>query len=329
MKRLFIVIVIAALAWSVYWFVGATSSRNAFEAWFDARRAEGWVAEYNDFSLAGFPNRFDATWRGLAVADPESGIAVDMPVFQLLALSYRPTHVIAVAPQDVHFATPRNKYDLESDRLRASLRLRPGTALEVERAVLEGEALQLSGAETAAMADLHLAMQRTGETSYRFGLEARDVTPPLDTLRNLLGDTALPAEMQFARLDAQATFDRPWDRSALDSARPQPTQLRLDEVSAEWGVMSLRAMGVLDIDDRGRASGEIDLQATNWQRMLDIVRESEALSENAVRMLAGALSMAAESSGNPDRIDIGLTLRDGQVFLGFIPLGPAPLLRLR
>ena len=329
MKRLLIVILVAAGLWSAYWFVGAASSRSAFVAWFEDRRAEGWVADYGDFTLRGFPNRFDATWQNLSLADPATGLAIDLPIFQILALTYRPTHVITVGPHEFHIATPTQKFTVTSDKLRASLRLNPGPALELERAQMEGTNLVLTGADTGALDELHLAAQRTQPTTYRYGIEAAGLTPPLSALRDVMGDAALPERMQHARLDATVTFDKPWDRSALDLARPQPVRIDLTSLQAQWGVMAFQAKGTVDIDDAGRPTGTLAIQATHWQDMLAIARQSGALPENAATMVEGLLGMMAQASGNPDKLAAEITLRDGQAFIGFIPLGPVGPIRLR
>jgi len=328
-KRLLIVILVAAGLWSAYWFVGASGTKSALTSWFDQRRAEGWVADYSDFGVRGFPNRFDATWRDLSVADPATGVALDMPIFQILALSYRPNHVIAVGPHEMQIATPQDKFTLTSDQLRASLRLKAGTALELEQAQMEGANLELSGADTGALDQLNLATQRTGDTTYRYGVEATGLTPPVTMLRDLMGDTALPERMESTQLDATVTFDKPWDRSALETARPQPQQIDLANLRAKWGVMELQATGDLTMDELGYASGTLAVQATNWRDMVEIAQQSGALPENAAEMVIGVLGMAAQSSGNPDKLDAEITLRNGQAMLGFIPLGPVPPIRLR
>lgn len=329
MKRLLIVILAVAGLWSAYWFIGASSSRNAFEGWFQQRRTEGWVADYTNFALRGYPNRFDATWKNLAIADPATGVALDMPIFQILALSYRPNHVIAAAPHEMQIATPLAKYTLSSDKLRASLRLQPNTALELERAVLEGVNLALSGAETATLSDLNLAAQRMGDTTYRYGISATGLTLPAPLLRDIFGGAALPERMETAQLDATVTFDKAWDRTAIDTARPQPLKIDLTNLRAKWGVMEFQAKGPLEVNEVGLATGTLAVQATNWQDMLSIARQSGALPENAARLAESFLGMAAKASGNPNKLDAEITLRDGMAFMGFIPLGPVPPLNLR
>lgn len=329
LKRLFFLVIAVALLWSGYWVVGSRGVSAGLTAWFDARRAEGWVADYDDFAVRGFPNRFDATWQGLTLADPDSGLAWTMPQFQLLALSYRPNHVIAAWPREMQIATPTDKLTVASDILRASLRLRAGPALELERAVLEGRALALSGAQTGGLDELHLAADRTGDTTYRLGLSATDLTPPASVLRALFGDQALPDTMQSLRLDATATFDRPWDISALEDRRPQPTAIDLADLRTKWGVMEFQARGELTIDASSRASGTLAMQAVNWQDMLEIARASGALTETAAKATRTVLELAAKSSGNPNSIDVEVTFRNGTAFVGIVPIGPAPYIYLR
>lgn len=329
LKRLFFLVVIAALLWSGYWVFGASQAKTALTNWFDLRRSEGWVAEYDNFAVRGFPNRFDATWTDLTLADPDTGVAWTMPQFQLLALSYNPRHVIAAWPRDMQLATPKDKLTVTSDQLRASIRVASGPMMELEKSVLEGRAITFSGAETGSIGALQLAAERLGETTYRIGLDATDLTPPAPMLRDLLGDQALPETVQLAQLDATATFDRPWDITALEISRPQPQQIEISALKAAWGVMEFQATGTLDIDDMGRASGPLSLQAVQWQEMLNIATASGAITEAAAQGARTVLQLAANASGNPNSIDVELTLKDGTAYLGFIPLGPVPLLRLR
>lgn len=329
MKRLFFVVLVAALMWSAYWVIGSRSLANGFTAWFDARRAEGWVAEYDDFGVRGFPNRFDATWRAITLADPDTGVALDMPIFQLLALSYKPNHVIAAWPQEMQLSTPSDKLTLTNDRLRASLRLAPNTALELERVVLEGLNIGLKGAGTGHLGEVHLAAERRDDTTYRVGIDAQDLTPPSQALQNIFGDQALPETMQVAHLDATIAFDRPWDISAIEVSRPQPTRIAISALRAAWGVMEFQANGEIDVDINGRVSGTLAMQAVEWQDMLEIARTSGALSDTAASAARGVLQMAANASGNPNSIDVELTLKDGIAYLGFIPLGPVPRIILR
>jgi len=46
MRKLITLIVVAALAWSGYWYLGMQGHKAALSTWFEDRRSEGWQVEY-------------------------------------------------------------------------------------------------------------------------------------------------------------------------------------------------------------------------------------------------------------------------------------------
>jgi hypothetical protein len=51
--------------------------------------------------------------------------------------------------------------------------------------------------------------------------------------------------------------------------------------------------------------------------------------ESLLGTLESGLTLMAQMSGNPETLDVPLTFRNGRILLGPIPIGPAPILRLR
>ncbi|MGI3169040.1 DUF2125 domain-containing protein [Pseudooceanicola sp. C21-150M6] len=329
MKRLFFIVIGAALLWSGWWVYGASQARNTFTLWFEQRRAEGWVAEYDDFALRGYPNRFDATWQGLSLADPDTGLAWDLPIFQILALAYQPYHLIAVGPHEMTVATPYGKYDVTSDVLRASLRLSQVTVPELERAVVEGHALKLSGAEQAEITELHLAAERQAQTTYRYGVEAQGVRLPASLVALFTTEQSGPPPSGLLTLDATVTFDRPWDITALDVARPQPQQITLTDQRLTWAGTELRMNGALDIDPQGVATGDVSVKLTNWEQLLTMAETAGWITAGTSGTLRSVLGAVAASKGRQDTLDADLTLRNGGIYFGVFPIAAAPVFRLR
>ena len=63
--------------------------------------------------------------------------------------------------------------------------------------------------------------------------------------------------------------------------------------------------------------------------MLELATASGALPQSLAQTLESGLSLIAQMNGNPQTLDVPLTFRNGRTLLGPIPLGPAPVLRLR
>ncbi|SLN17488.1 hypothetical protein PSA7680_00550 [Pseudoruegeria aquimaris] len=333
MRWLIGLILAAALGWSGYWFIGARAVENGLKGWFADRQADGWVAEYGSLETHGFPNRFDTMAEDLILADPESGLAWEAPMFQILALSYKPGHVIAAWPRTQVVATPQEKITVTNDVMRGSVLFRPAQAFALSRATFELENLALSSTAgwTAATDSGEFAIREAAgrANTYDLFFEARNVKPASDILARMDPLKRLPDAFETLKIDATMAFDAPWDRYAIEEARPQPRRLELGTVQAAWGDLDLRLAGTLDIDSAGIPEGRITIRATNWREMLEIAVQSGLLPEPYAEPLERGLAAIAGLSGNSQTIDAPITFKGGRMMLGFVPLGPAPVLRLR
>ena len=332
MRAIIVVVLIAAVGWAGYWLVGSGSTETAFTRWFEDRRAEGWQADYDDIVTAGFPNRFDTTIRAIDLTDPQTGISWSAPFLQIFALSYRPTHVITVLPNEQTFATPVQSVDIRSSDARASVVLTPNTALTLERTQISVADLQMAstGNWTLGAREIRLAtrLAEGREKSHDIGFEGIGVAPG-GVLSQLAGVSDLPAEISDLRVDATIDFDSDWDRFAIERARPQPTRIEIRDIQATWGEMDFRMAGTLDVDASGTPSGEVTVRAQNWREMLALVQATGALPEEVIPIVEGGLEILASMSGNPNHIDAELRLRNGFVTVAGLPIAPAPNLKLR
>ena len=334
MRYLLAAILVAALGWSGYWLIGAHLTETGVTGWLETRQAEGWVAEYEDVTTRGFPNRFDTTIARPSLADPATGLAWSAEFVQFLSLSYRPHRLIAVLPDAQTISTPFQTVTLGAEDLRASLILSPDRSMTLRRTTIEGQDLSLASTLGWDMRARHmiLALRQTPERplSYDMALTFTDVTPPA-LLTRLLGRTGLAGNgLGAAQAEGSVTFDAPWDLAALEDRRPQPRHVRLSRSRIGWGEMVLQAQGAFDVDEAGRPDGEVTVRATNWRGMLQVAGESGALNPDLARLVESGLNLLARAGGDENAIDVPLRLRNGQMTLGgVIPLGPAPVFLLR
>ncbi len=333
MGRLIIVILVASLAWMSWWAFGSAALDRTLTNWVEARRAEGWAADVADIDVAGFPNRFDTTLSGVRLADPETGVAWSAEFLQLLALAYKPHQVIAVLPNAHRLSTPLQTLDFSHDQARGSIFLEPSPSLPLDRATIVVDALQIASSLgwTARLDQGRFATEQIADrdNAHRIGAELTGFRPPVAT-RALIDPTGLlPASVERLRLDADVGFTAPWDRDAIETARPQIIDIDLADLSAEWGTVTFRAAGSVTVDAEGIPTGELSIKAVDWRRMLDLAVASGLLADTFAPSLENALELIATLKGPPDTIDVDLTFRRGRVLLGPIPLGDAPKIIIR
>src|SRR5918999_1810133 len=171
MRTLLAIVILAALGWSGWWYAQATARDRALTGWLAERRADGWVAEAEDVRVTGFPNRVDAIVTGLDLADPEAGWSWAAEEFQVLSLSYRPQHVIAVLPGEQVVSTPFETVRVESERLRGSVIFKPSLRLELDHSTFEIARMRIAGdgGWSAAIGEAILATrQAVGENVPEF-----------------------------------------------------------------------------------------------------------------------------------------------------------------
>ncbi|MEM8630972.1 MAG: DUF2125 domain-containing protein [Pseudomonadota bacterium] len=333
MRLILWIVGVLAFLWGGYWFVGAATLERSTVAWLEDRRADGWVADYDSVVTRGFPSRFDTTLNGLDIADPDTGVAWQAPFFQILSLSYKPNHVTAVWPGEQVFSTPLQSIDISSSYMQGSMVFEPNTDLALQRTqiVMNDLALVSSEGWTSALAEGRLAVWQSEADPlvYDIGFEALEFEPAGPILDLLASGSDLPDTISQLYLDTEAAFDEPWDRHAIEDARPQPTAIDLRLLRATWGEMDLQMTGQVLVDEQGYPDGEVSVQAKNWRDMLALAVRAGALSDDLRPTVERALEILAGLTGNPDAIDAKVGFRNGSVTFGPFPIGPAPRLVIR
>jgi hypothetical protein len=334
-KFLFKFILIAAAAWSGYWFVGAKGSKAGFEAWFQQQRDRGVTAEYSDLSVQGFPNRFDAGFSDLSLADPRQGIGWEAPFFQILALSYQPTHIIAVWPDSQVLTTPDDRFEIASEDMRASLKIEASTLLGLKSAVMTAQGLIVTPTrqdiEPTSVEKITLAVEHITDTpaNYRLGFNADGITPAAALVVQFDPERTLPKQVTEISADLSVRFDQPWDRKALEGTLPQPRHIEITKVEARWGQLHLNASGALEIDPAGIATGEIIIRVRNWRDIFALAVTAGAITEGVAAPMENALGLMAQAADDPEAVDIPIKFEQGFIFAGPVSLGPAPVFLLR
>lgn len=333
MIRFMKICVALGLVWSLYWYGAGYIVRREISSWFQDRQVQGWQADYAEVSTSGFPLRHVTTLTSPALADPATGTAWQADWLHLDSPAIWPGKQTVSFPGTVQRLSYFDQtVEVVANEMTADLHLKPGTALELDRMALSSGPWQIAaqGADILGGQSLTLAMQNVAEpATYRFSVVAPQFAPD-ESLRRLAGvGTALPDSFQTLEMDMTVQFDRSWDRRALEERRPQPVAIDLRLAQAEWGALSVFAAGKVTVDRGGVPTGNVTFKAENWRDMLYLAQKSGAIPDFALRPTERILELLAKISGNPDVLDVELTLANGSVSLGPFPLGPAPAIRLR
>jgi len=333
MKRLVILVVVLAALGGIAWGVGAMATRTTAERWIAARAAYGWVAHADAISVGGFPLAFRTRFTDLELADPATGLAWTAPRFDLEHRVLRLDQLSAIWPDAQLIGSPEERLTVTSTAMTAALDVQPTArfALDAMQARMADVFVRSTAGWQLALQTARLDVTRVAGTVARYDLafEAAALVPP-DALRVRLDPgSLLPEAIDRATARATIAFDAPWDIAAIEVARPQITAIAIDEINATWGDMLFRAAGDLAVTPGGIPEGDLAIRAENWRAMVDLAENSGLLPARLRPTAEAMLGVLAGMSGSAENIDATLSFSNGRVFVGPLPIGPAPSLRLR
>jgi hypothetical protein len=334
MRRLIGLAVLVPLLWCGWWLFASDRLESGLEQWFADRRAEGWQAEVSGIDTGGFPLDLEKTLREPMLADPRTGVAFSTEALRLTTRAWWPGIASVTFPgEEILLASPLQSLTIAPREARADLALHPGPRLELREMAATSGPWEMTTPQGRLMRaeglTLRMAQAEEAREVYAFTLDAPAFQPGALMRAALRIPADWPVAFDSLALQATVGFDRPFDRTTIEDARPQPRRIDLARAEAAWGSMLLRAAAGLDITPQGVASGEVTLQARNWREMLSLAATAGVLPPSLLPQMETILDALARGSGNPEALDVTLTVQDGVIYLGFIPLGRAPLIVLR
>lgn len=327
MRNLTILVLIVAALYSGYWFVGSSAAEKGVSAAVAELQSKGWTADVGEAKTRGFPSRFDTTLTDVRLKNPDGSIGWTGPFVQSLALSYKPNEVIIAFPDAHQIHLDGTDIALETDGLRASAGVlaRPSAPISHLTAELQSGTATFSANAVLSLGKSLVALRSTEvETAYDTYIDLTDIELPAALMRVLEAASDLSPRISQATLDAEVTLDRPLDRHLSNGQPPVLNALDLKGLTVQWGDVSLRGRGAVDVDPSGFPSGQVTLTLRNWDALIDaavVLGFLPAKMERTVKTLAK--TMAAGS----DTLDMPISFQNGNMSLGLIPLGPAPRLR--
>ncbi|MBB3713639.1 hypothetical protein FHS00_003243 [Limimaricola variabilis] len=321
MRFILIITALLALAFGGWWVWGSRAVDARLAELTQELRASGWQVEYNTEGTGGFPYRFDLDLRDLELVSPDGSFGWQSPRMRVVAQSYQPNRLIVAADETHRVSIPGQDLDVTVTGPRASGAVEIGETLPVNEFTFEAADLRIvsslgweSGAETLLAA----LRPNGGVNGYDAYARLQGVALP-EAWRALDAAGRLPDRIAEAVIDADLTYDAPL---ALSGGTARLDRIALDSLSVDWGEVTVEGEGTLAIDAQGAPEGDVVLRITGWERLLEVAAAAGVpIAQSS--LLRGALDAMAEGGV----LEAPITFAGGAMRLGFIPLGPAPLLR--
>lgn len=328
------VVLLAIIAYSVYWFKLASQIELGLAAWAETQRGAGMQVEYDALEVNGFPLRVQPQISNLRLAAPGPNPAWQWRSDQLIAnlTPYNLNHIVLTAPHPQDISLRINggaleQYRLAPGKVLASLALKQGRIsridLDIEGGTLSGDRL-LSHALGLGRVQLHL---REGQTSEAKGL----LNPTLFELSAKLEKLQYPG---FANSALGANLDLFALTAAVEGVWPEApgiagvTQWRdaggvvqIKAAQIDWGSLKLETAGTLALDAQNRAIGSLTAKLMNHAQLIKGLQEAGQLTREEASAAGTGLNIIAmvageTADGKTGALTLPMVLQDGEMFVG-------------
>lgn len=321
----FILLLVAALAWSGFWFYARMETGRRLDIAANNLRAAGYEVAWKEARRGGFPFRMDITLIEPVIRDP-SGWALAAPRLEAEAFMHALGHWIVAAPEGATFTRPRGgPVKVTGKLIRASL-----TDFDKRPFSLSFEGVDLAFAPQAGAQPFALTAAQRVEFHLRPG--------PNDQGGLMFKVDAGKARLSglFARIAGDRPVSMIWEstlsKMSAFQGRDWPGAVRawsqaggeasVRQAGVTAGEASLGAQsGTLSVGADGRLRGAMEVSLRQAPRALAVLGATGAVPAETA---AAAAMVAAARQGEDEFARATVTFQAGQTTLGPVAVGPAP-----
>ena len=329
MIRILIIIVVAlSLIWSGYWFLGGRAHRGMVVDQLEMAESNGWKITHSGVELNGFPNRFDTTIADLRMESPEGEFIWEAPSLQLLTLSYRPNHLIAVLPDEQRFLILGNSVDLISQGMNASIVVSDPDSLNIERFIFESSQAELKSQTgwKAAFESVVFAVRRSDQDPAKIDAAIRLSSRDVRSGEIEADDTEESTKPMTVTGEASLHASRELGLNMCKDGYAEIQRIDISEFKLSRNQSEIGVAGSLVFDSLGVSGGQLDITLTNGQLLVEEAAEADLINRDVAANIGTVLSLFALTSADPASATAPISIRNGRVRFAGIGLYDLPRL---
>jgi len=321
----YLVVLVLAAAWCVGWFFLKSETETRLASLRREAGNGGYVLTWSEQQIGGFPFRLFVRLKEVRFSEP-SGWGLTATNLETEAAAYAPQRIVAAAPNGIVLTRPsKGPLSIKGEVLRASVSGYPNALrLSVEGVNLTfapvegGRAAAFTSAERFG---LHLRPQPDDRMNLALQLQGARPSGG-DLLARLVGHKAAGLRLEGSATRASAMRARSW-ASGVQSWASAGGTFELSIGEAVIGDAVARSSPTrLGVGPRGSLEGPVSLTLGSGPEAMVALGATGVLPPETASVAAGLAGIASPGGQASARLDF----RDGQTFLGPLPIGPAPRL---
>jgi len=327
-----LVSLVVIVVYVVAWFGTSMFLRGSIQDWFEARRAEGYIANYDDKKarIGGFPFTVSATLSGVSFSPPadDKGTrpwawASNKLVFNVTPLPWTmaTVHVDLSAKQTFK----KEKYRFEGHAKKFDLALN-WTAKGIPDYIdLDIKDLLLAEANTSQkiqVSDLNVKTKRDDDEAYGFDVMGEEIKIPFG-----IGGMGRSIDEVIFRGHFTEKFGLDGlDTKALSTWRDAGGTMEISRMQFGYGPLIVQGNGTMALDGELQLVGAFSARIQGFFQTVDRLRNAGVVRGPDASMAKVVLGMLSKQpkNGGPATISLPLTLQEGGFFAGPVRLADLP-----
>ncbi|MCV6547356.1 MAG: DUF2125 domain-containing protein [Cohaesibacter sp.] len=323
-------VLLVLAGWSGFWLVSKNKTQDLIDKVL-AKQINGQpVAICHDQTLGGFPFRLTLNCSSYEVNEPKSGWQIKGDALRALWQIYAPNLALIESDNQLtaRHVSSGLEMDMKADLIRASVRL--DGSLKIGRLSVESQNATLQS-------NLPQFAQSLGKLqAKRLEVHGRPVPGERDNLDIALVTQDLDS-MSLPRFSGSLSFIIEKGLVSAIVTASNPTKAWLAQggkVQNLYGIMeigqkTLKLSGDLSFTQQGEANGDLALKILNPKPEAGRAKQALNAKQDGLNGPLTALQLMGKPISEGDLVgsNIDLTIRNGQISAGFLPLGQLPRLR--
>ncbi len=329
-----IVFGLLVLLWCGYWFASDRIAVGAMRDLVASLAADGRAIDCAQDTTGGFPFSLDLDCGQASFHDTRAGMAVGLTRLTATAPIYWPGSVTAALSAPMAIDGPGPGVSFNANWTRAVADAEAGLS-GLSRIVFELNDLAVAAKPDAqnppfsklVASRARIAAEPAGGDAYHFALSADDLQIRLKKGGKGGELPALAVEMDVTAHDFGGSLGTN-PRGAILAWLARGGTVDVKRLLIALGQSSANASGTLRLSPNGLLSGDLNVRLTGLKQLPKTIGKLRSGSETQVKQLIAAAGMFTKPvEGNKEASDAPVTIRNGVVSIGVIPVGTIPPLR--
>lgn len=316
-KGIFLLAVIALLsaAWSGVWYY-ATGKVETVIADTKTRFAEkGREFECNNQKIDGYPFRISINCDSVRYSDSATGLNIEAGKMRTAAQAYQPNKAIVELTSPAKLQIPSGQaFQTQWTSMRSSLQLGLSGP---ETLSLHGQEVNLvpesNSAQQMQIADMQIHGRQVGENNINLAINLEEVQSQ---------SNQWPAFNLTSTFLLQDSYSDIINRSSLlRIAKSKGLKGNIQQFQyrpTQGGVLEIT--GPAEVSPQGFLTGKFDVTVKELPKLLEALNQVLPEERQKIADASNAVSLLSKRTGK-DEITVPITVREGRISIGIIPLG--------